>query len=409
MTTKLPLPRDFFRCPPLSASDTEAFKKLSRRASTELAICARLTKGPIEWTEDVTEPGLVMYAGVDSAGTDVFTYASVTDVNGTLDEVAAMFYAATASTEHSRHPAKHILDSHRLYTVVKPSPAFPRHAIHMRWMVMETPMKGLGVVSPRDFCVLELDSRRGWVRSVVSVELDCCPPLDHVLGFVRGEFLRSGHVVVETDRPGVLQVTHIVQLDLKLHAPQWMLKRGVRARCRGVLAIDLLLRERRLSRSGSFLAPAELVAKDSRSTCALCHHTFGMLHHKTNCRKCGDVVCSRCSKIWSVPLLNAVTALRVCTSCSLSASSPTVIGQRGARFTTSSAESTSPRHRTATHPSVHVVYYSNRNEDASNFAQNVRLRAATADNSDIAMLEDSMWRRRQQSLSSEVDPDGWST
>ncbi|ETV96080.1 hypothetical protein H310_10721 [Aphanomyces invadans] len=444
MTAKLPLPRDFFRCPPLAPSDMDAFKKLARRASTELAICARRTNGPIQWTEDVHEPGLIMYSGLDTDSTgDVLTYCSVTDVNGTLDEVAAMFYATNGpSTEHSCHLAKHVLDSHHLYTVAKPTPECPRHAIYMRWMVMETPIKGLGVISPRDYCVLEshhdmeVDNRRGWIRSVVSIDLNCCPPLNQFLGFVRASIVRSGHVVMETDRPGVLEVTHLVQIDLKLHAPHWIRKLGVRARCRGVLSIDVLLREQRLSQSGSFLASSELVSKDARSACAVCEQSFGLLHHKSNCRKCGEVVCGRCSKMWRFKVSGTSEAMRICTSCALTSSTAhgaaTVCSDSVVSATMTSSQSTanSPRlHRTATRSADQVVCGRNTSmlghatkslvdlveldEARHVMATNVRVRAATTDCRDagFAMLEDNKmtWRRRQQSLSTVLDPDGWST
>jgi hypothetical protein len=63
---------------------------------------------------------------------------------------------------------------------------------------------------------------------------------------------------------------------------------------------------------------APLWVQDSnRSECFLCHQTFGMLKRKHHCRKCGNVVCDKCSPHRLVLAnIHKTQKQRVCNSCS---------------------------------------------------------------------------------------------
>ncbi|CAK5159786.1 unnamed protein product [Aphanomyces euteiches] len=402
VAVKFPLPRDFFRCPDISPKELEYYTRLSHSNAMDVALHAQLDGGAIEWTLDVEEPGLKMYAGFDPAAPpEVSTYCSVTDVAGTLDEAASLFRGE--GEDPFRMGNVNALDNHILYTFAAPSPENPRHSIHARWIVLETPIKGLGVINNRDICILEshhdveVNNHHGWVRSVKSIDMTCCPPLDNILGLVRASIYRSGHIVVETDRPGILRVTHFVQIDLKLNIPSWMRRIGLRARCRDLINIDLFLRELRLSQ-GLFLSTEELLPKESRIACPICNQNFWILNTKTHCRKCGEVVCRNCSKKWTITLMGTSVSLRICTSCSLASSTP--MASRKPTSTTTTV-SCSPRFQDSLACGRFIV----------NDEPVVRIRAHTADDTELIMEASSTRHRptssRHRQTEDDDDDAGW--
>ncbi|KAF0682895.1 Aste57867_25030 [Aphanomyces stellatus] len=434
----LPLPRDFFRRPPLTTADIDRLNAFSKQVSTDVAVQARIDshcgvddddddddRTGIRWHLDVDEPGLKMYMGdnpVAPPGTS--TYCGVTEVLGTLDEIASHFRAESAG----HMSAKQVLDDHTLYTFATPTPDYPRHLMRARWFVVDTPVKGLGIVANRDFCVLEshhdveIDGRRGWVRSLQSIELVCCPPLTSVIGFVRGTMYRSGLVALETDRPGVLHVTQLYQFDLHLQAPLWLTKLGMRSRCRDIVNIDLFLRAARLG--GTFLADHQLVPKDLRTNCYVCHKSFCLFLLKTHCLKCGEVVCRHCSKMWDVHVLlpppsksmekpaTATAARRICTHCALSTAALTSATPSSS---SSTASSSSPRggaaqQRNSSRSADHLICGRFLPDDDPVV---VRIRAVSADVvDDCSSFVQTFPGRRAMSCyaeSDDEDDDGWTT
>ncbi|OQR82855.1 hypothetical protein ACHHYP_15440 [Achlya hypogyna] len=322
--TTFPLPPNFFRCPELSVDEKEYMVNLAQKSLIDLVRHANLEGGPIKWSLDSDEAGLKIFMGQDPAavGSEMTFILSTTEIMASLDEVASLFRSDTTETfrEYTRNFGKDLLDAQSLYTLARPSAENPRHFIGVKWMVLEVPQ---GFAKNRDMCYLEcqddfeMNGRRGWARSLNSIKLPCCPDLQSSLGLVRASMYRTGFVFLETDRPGYLQAMHAVQIDLKGSIPKFIVKIGARRRARSIADIDQFLREKRLS-GEVFLDRKQLVATSARSKCFLCSKKFGPFSKKKNCRKCGEVVCTSCSKYWDINV-NGLgrSMIRVCTACSI--------------------------------------------------------------------------------------------
>ncbi|KAF0701061.1 Aste57867_8507 [Aphanomyces stellatus] len=323
MTGKFPLPPNFFRCPLLTADESDYMTNLARKSLIDLVRHSRLDGGPIKWTLESDESGLQIFSGADpTAHSDMRFLASTTEVMATIDEAASLFRLDTTELfrEYCRMFAKDLMDAASLYTLATPTSDNPRHYIGVKWTCIESPAP---LVKPRDWCYLECqddfetaDGQRGWARSLHSVKLPCCPDLQNSLGVVRASFYRTGYVFLETNRPGYLQVIHAVQVDFKGNVPSWVVQLGMKKRARSIGDIDKFLREKRLS-AEKFLLDHELVSKSSRSKCFLCHKKYGAFTKKHSCRRCGEVVCSGCSKHWNVDVNGHRINLRVCSACSI--------------------------------------------------------------------------------------------
>jgi len=265
------------------------------------------------------------------------------DVHASIEEFALLF-----KLDSSREAADHLLlfnadlvQHATLYTLVAPSGQQPRRYVGVKWALVASPSR---FFRNRDFCYLECQKeftdargRRGWVRSLHSLKLPCCPSLEKEHGIVRAGIYRSGLTAVETDEPGVLSVTYTVELDLKGRMALELLQPGFLAQRVAALAtVDKLLQQQRLS-SSPLLGDLDIPAKKRmRGSCNLCFRecagarglrdTLASITNMSTrskryiCRKCGEGVCRRCSDDWwlDVPVVGR-TKVRICTVCSAEA------------------------------------------------------------------------------------------
>ncbi|KAF0719124.1 Aste57867_1262 [Aphanomyces stellatus] len=316
-----PLPANFFKCPPLNRDEKYHLQEMSRKVSSDVIENSRVTNPDMHWRLSTDDYDVQIYEGKDPAApSGVVSWCGVTHVMATLDEVASLFVSHTtdAYKENNAILAKDLVDGAHLYSIAK-------HAtenISLKWMAVKSPVPG--VVKPRDFCYLDVQHRFEWeghvgyVVAMTSIPLGCCPNLRHTLGLIRGHMYRAGFVFLETDRPGYLQVSQIYQTDYRGALPAWVINQGMKVRIKNVRSMDRHLREKRLGGS-VFLAQEDLIPKSSRSKCFLCQKKFGALSAKTQCRKCGEVMCGGCAKTWKIHISGFETRVVVCSSCSIDA------------------------------------------------------------------------------------------
>ncbi|KAG9403421.1 hypothetical protein AC1031_006066 [Aphanomyces cochlioides] len=318
MAAKYPLPANFFRCPALNVDETARLLKSADDSALDLVRSSRLSGGPIKWTLKMEEKGVWLYKGVDPTTPNATTWLCTTEVLASIDEIVDLFRTDTTAAyqEFCRSYIKESLDGQRLYSLRRPSPSTPRLSVSIKWFACDTPT----FVKPRDFCFTEiqtdfdLEGKTGWACAQKSVNLSCCPDLQNSLGLVRGTYHRAGICFLPSDRPGYLQVSQLVQADFRM--PDVFTDMFAKKHCRAIAAnLDTILRQSRLAR-GTFLHESDLVPRDSRTKCYVCQRKFGAFSKKGRCRKCGEVVCRKCSQVWDVTISGILTHRRVCTACS---------------------------------------------------------------------------------------------
>jgi hypothetical protein len=327
-----PLRENYFEPPLLSSRERAYLVRKSCEAAQELVERARSAGGPIAWRHVEKNNGVQMYAGQPRAagGAAALSAASmcgVTSVPGTVKEVASLFQLGSTRQmkEFARAHREWFYDGVVLHTLAPRTKEKPLHQVTAKWMVMQMP-HGL---PHRDFCFLECQDkfidargRKGWVLGQHSIKLPGCDDLKREFGLVRGSMYHSGFVVVESEeRPGHVDVIHLVQINLKEHTPVPMSL--LRARVLFVAQVKNMLRSKRLNEQ-RYLSDLELVPRKYRARCAVCQDSFSLLLlRKLNCRKCGEVVCAACSKEFPIENRNfaatnggdEVRKLRICMHC----------------------------------------------------------------------------------------------
>ncbi|KAG9405196.1 hypothetical protein AC1031_004305 [Aphanomyces cochlioides] len=137
-----------------------------------------------------------------------------TEIESTLDEVRAIFTAPTTSDVRRDDAAyfPDVLDEVRLYTLSTPTEEIDRTTFR----------PSVGPSCDRLFKDLlcdietsahledaEIDGKKAWIRACKSIVLPACPDLEKKYGIIRAEFIHSGFIYMETDRPGILRVTEL--------------------------------------------------------------------------------------------------------------------------------------------------------------------------------------------------------
>ncbi|KAG9398461.1 hypothetical protein AC1031_014642 [Aphanomyces cochlioides] len=323
MPVGIPLPLNYFKCPPLSQREVEQYTEMGRQSTKALIMKAKLEGGTYDWKLLKDDSELKIYKGRSHGTTeDAVLHCGVMEVIGELNEYLELHQDDT--TEQAREFTQKFghayADAMTLYTVLPRHPDRPNDLIQIKWFMSKSPLDGL--VIRRDYVMLvsswefQVDGKRAWVRSYRSIELAAVPDMRKELNCIRAYMFDMGFIVVESDRPGYLHMTYLADIDIKGKVPAWAHDHSLKYWLRSMFQIDRFLRENRLSRT-PFLKKDQLCPLHLRNSCALCRRRFNPLRKKTNCVKCGEVLCRDCNRIWNVQVNGVNVKIRACVTCSL--------------------------------------------------------------------------------------------
>lgn len=327
---KLPLPDGFFKVPELSSGDHKHLLSLAKRACKEVVYYSRLTGGPMKWVPlPSSDENVELFQGLDESTTSDdhragLTYLrGATKIHATIDEITDFFRLDTPEKLRgfAQTVGKDVLDQQTLFELAGPTPENPKHYVGVKWTAVESPSS---LARDRDFCYLEchdefIDTttqRRGWARSIHSIRVPSCPPLDKSHGLVRGSLYRSGFIFLESADGSYVEAIHTLHLDIKGNSPSWLKVLVMKRRIHNISQVNKYFQTQRLVQ-GKLLGDLELPVKDRVSRCQRCDTRFGIFHRKWRCRKCGNVVCSNCSAHFILDYANVgMRKVRICEDCS---------------------------------------------------------------------------------------------
>ncbi|RHZ34825.1 hypothetical protein DYB37_010259 [Aphanomyces astaci] len=225
------LPKEFYTRPDLTQPESDFLGSIATNMCMEVIIYAQENGGSVKWKhKNSSRDGVQIFQGEEFGGNEDLTYVcGVNTIRGALADVADLFHLTNDDklASYARVFEPDLIDMFTIHDIVKPSLENPLHYIGVRWSAVESSSP---LVKNRDFCYLEcqdefVDTRtnkQGWVRCIHSINIPSCPSLEKTLGFVRGSYYRSGFVVLETDKPGILEITHVLQVNFKGSVPAYL-------------------------------------------------------------------------------------------------------------------------------------------------------------------------------------------
>ncbi|ETV98600.1 hypothetical protein H310_08718 [Aphanomyces invadans] len=314
MVPKLPLPPGFFVCPPLSSTERERYLQWADDLAIDVIEGAQLVNGPVTWRLRSDESDLRIFRGYSPASPPgAYLYMGVMDVFATIEEVVDLFRTDSPiqAKQYAQRFGQDLLDMANLYSIATPSEEDSR-MVSVTWRAYKKPVPG--VTMKRDACLLEchrdfdVNGRRGRVCAIKSVHIAACPDMEADFGLVRMTNYGSGHVFIESDRPGYLHMSYLLHGNVShgsrienfvgnvLKRRQQLTDKAITRRCRSVTNIDVWLRENRAARTPS-LPEHMWMLPSMRQSCFHCLKGFGAFGRKANCTKCGQVrhVSRRCA------------------------------------------------------------------------------------------------------------------
>ncbi|EQC42743.1 hypothetical protein SDRG_00466 [Saprolegnia diclina VS20] len=328
----LPLPADYFACPALTPKQRDAIVNFGHAACNDTVQNAlHLQKARVASVVSNKKTNRIarIHKGHDAIDYTLPAVCGRTVIQATLAEIAHFFYldSKLKLATYALIMGQTILDRHCLYTLKQPTPGRPAmHYLGVAWMAVECPT---GILN-RDFCVIEshdtievLDPttkrlRRGWVRALHSVDLPACPSLRASHGLVRGTLLRSGHVFLETNTPGVLEYCHVMISQGHGKLPRSVVSTISKNQVARLLNLEEFLSLQRFSARldvTNFLDVRHFQNKDTVTACSICRRKFGWFVSKKHCRQCGKIICSTCGRNWKMPINDKPVKLRICQAC----------------------------------------------------------------------------------------------
>ncbi|KAF0701023.1 Aste57867_8469 [Aphanomyces stellatus] len=307
-THRLPLPPNYFGCPPLTQHATDGLEAEAAARFDEVLRTSTLqtqTESTIQWSLDVaTTPEFHIYSGDDcTASPGTAAYLATTQVQATLEDVQAAFQVDSPNAFHGFCTAMQLgaLDSASLYTFPTTNATY----LGVRWLALRSPHP---FVRPRDACLLEYhkaftadDGSRGFARSISSVSLPfVCPDMQATLGTVRFHLRRGGYVFRQVpNRRGMLHCTVLFQAHANGTVPSWLAKLEVRRLVQAVAQWAHSLQRQPTTGSNQQVKIDHAVERFRR--CRMCGHGI--------CSMCPlsmppeGSVCSVCSTVMTAPRL----------------------------------------------------------------------------------------------------------
>ncbi|EQC30118.1 hypothetical protein SDRG_12178 [Saprolegnia diclina VS20] len=216
----LPLPRDFFTCPPLSPGDHGTLLAQAERLCHDTVLNAvTMARAPPTkvLVNAFTKRRAQLHAGTDIYAPEHYGITGSSQIKASYDELYDFFHLNSDDKvrTYGKVLGQAVVDRQTLYNLSAPgATTSPMHA-GVQWSVIACPFISSAITLKRDSCFLEvLDTitfddkatgrrRRGFVRAIHSIALDCCPSLRQSHSIVRSSFVRSGHVFLETSVPGL--------------------------------------------------------------------------------------------------------------------------------------------------------------------------------------------------------------
>ncbi|CAK4334008.1 unnamed protein product [Aphanomyces euteiches] len=148
----MPLPPDYFQCPPLSPEECEQYERQALQNIQDLIEKADITNPRYEWQLVSHEAEIEIFRGKDPCTpTTALLFCSTVDLAATLDEVANFFRTRTRYElkEMADRTDATPLNSAELYTIQESQDV----DIRVQWLLEKTPFDV--VVKKRDFCLLK--------------------------------------------------------------------------------------------------------------------------------------------------------------------------------------------------------------------------------------------------------------
>lgn len=223
-----------------------------------------------------------------------------------------------------------------IQNIVEPTELNPHRYVALKWAAFKSSSK---FTKDRDFIILEyvdmIEDDQGQkiaFRIMESVDVPKTSKYAESTKYTRDIVPLMGFMYHTTKKPGELRMTYTCNFD-NGDLPAWAANSAIQSHVEKCINGILKYIETFRAQKETIVLPQQVMPMCEQDHCKVCERNFCVLRRRYNCLKCGEVICSSCSRIRSALVPDhGERQLRVCTACVLEV-------RRTSRFATDSPHS----------------------------------------------------------------------
>ncbi|TMW60498.1 hypothetical protein Poli38472_000540 [Pythium oligandrum] len=318
----------------LSATETTTVEEMSPREKERLTSVAKsMTESLLETTDLLG--GVPWFLVHEKAGISLFRADVGNDVpcnvhavckfNSDIEDVANSMITTTTDSYKNMMSmlSSDFIDGAIVENIVEPTEANPYRYVALKWAAYKS-SRSFG--KDRDFVLLEyvdmIEDDQGQkiaFRIMESVDVPNNSPYAESSRYTRDIVPLVGYMYHTTKKAGELRLTYTCNFDKNGDLPAWAANSAIQSHVEKCInGLLKYIESYRTSQEEIVLPQQQVIPVSEQDHCRLCTKNFCLVRRKHNCLKCGEVICSNCSRLRTaiVPDVGE-RQLRVCTACAL--------------------------------------------------------------------------------------------
>lgn len=248
---------------------------------------------------------------------------AVCKVTCEIEDVAESMITSTneAYTRMMELLSSDFIEGAVIQNIVEPTAQNPHRYVGLKWAAFKSSSK---FSKDRDFTILEyvdmIEDDQGQkiaVRVMESVDVPRSSRFAETAKYSRDRVPLMGFMYHTTKKPGELRMTYTCNFD-NGELPAWAANSAIQSHVEKCINGILKYIETFRAKKETIVLPQQVMSMCEQDHCKVCERNFCVLRRRYNCLKCGEVICSSCSRIRSAVIPeHGERQLRVCTACVL--------------------------------------------------------------------------------------------
>ncbi|TYZ68992.1 hypothetical protein PybrP1_011439 [[Pythium] brassicae (nom. inval.)] len=248
---------------------------------------------------------------------------AVCKVTCEIEDVAESMITSTTEsyTRMMELLSSDFIDGAVIQNIVEPTALKPHRYVGLKWAAFKSSSK---FTKDRDFTILEyvdmIEDEQGQkiaVRVMESVDVPRVSKYAESAKYTRDVVPLMGFMYHTTKKPGELRMTYTCNFD-NGDLPAWAANSAIQSHVEKCINGILKYIETFRAKKETIVLPQQVMSMCEQDHCKVCERNFCVLRRRYNCLKCGEVICSSCSRIRSAVIPeHGERQLRVCTACVL--------------------------------------------------------------------------------------------
>ncbi|KAF1335527.1 Hepatocyte growth factor-regulated tyrosine kinase substrate, partial [Globisporangium splendens] len=307
--------------PEMSVREKEHLTTIAK-SMTESLLEATDLLGGIPWCLVLEKHGISLFR-TDVGNNVPCNVHAVCKVTCEIEDVAESMVTNTTEsyTKMMEMLSSDFIEGAVIENIVEPTEQNPHRYVALKWAAFKSSSK---FTKDRDFIILEYvdmveddQGQKVAFRIMESVDVPASSKYAESPKYIRDIVPLMGFMYHTTKKQGELRMTYTCNFD-NGDLPAWAANSAIQSHVEKCINGILKYIETFRAKKETIVLPQQVIPMSEQDHCHVCERNFCVLRRKYNCLKCGEVICSNCSRIRAAHIPDhGERQLRVCTACVL--------------------------------------------------------------------------------------------